>query len=155
MNIFILDWDIRKCAQYHNDKHVVKMILESAQLLCGAHHVVGTKSEIPYKLSHKNHPCSIWVRNSLSNYLFLCELGLELCLEYTHRYGKRHKTQSVIEWCIENKPHIEDLGITEPPKAMPIEYKVDDVVQSYRNYYLGPKKSFSKWTDRPEPPWFF
>ncbi len=103
MNIFFLDWDVKKSAEYHCDKHVVKMILETAQLLCGAHHVtdqVPTKYppstlQVPYKLSHKNHPCAIWTRESLSNYLYLCELGLELCKEYTYRYGKRHKRLSL------------------------------------------------------------
>lgn len=92
MNIFVLDRDVKKCAIYHNDKHVVKMILESAQLLCGVHHMTESNiNDIPYKLSHKNHPCSIWAREDISNYLWLCELGLELCKEYTYRYGRRHK----------------------------------------------------------------
>jgi hypothetical protein len=155
MNIFILDRDVRKCAEYHNDKHVVKMILESAQLLCGVHHMVESNvNEVPYRLSHKNHPCSIWVRQNISNYLWLCELGLELCKEYTYRYGKRHKSQDVIEWCIENRPNIPEEDFTEPPKAMPEQYKVDDVVQSYRNYYLGEKKSFCNWKKRSVPSWF-
>ena len=114
MNIFILDYDVKKCAQYHVDKHVVKMILETSQILCGVHHMsllepyrLPTSTlDIPYKLSHKNHPCSIWSRESLTNYLYLCELGLELCVEYTYRYGKRHKSQDVIEWCITNQPNI-------------------------------------------------
>jgi hypothetical protein len=154
MNIFILDWDVKKCAQSHVDKHVVKMILETAQLLCGAHHAIGTTDNIPYKLSHKNHPCSIWTRESLSNYLYLCELGLELCYEYTYRYGKRHKSQDVIEWCIVNKPNILDKGFTEPAKAMPDEYKVDDVVESYRNYYCGAKSGFAVWKGREAPYWY-
>ena len=155
MNIFVLDRDVRKCAQYHNDKHVVKMILETAQLLCGVHHMVEENTdEVPYRLSHKNHPCSIWVRENISNYLWLCELGLELCKEYTHRYEKRHKSQDVIEWCLINLPSIPEEDFTEPPKAMPEEYKVDDVVQSYRNYYLGDKKYFSKWKKREVPYWF-
>lgn len=155
MNIFVLDRDVRKCAQYHNDKHVVKMILESAQLLCGVHHMVEENTdEVPYRLSHKNHPCSIWARENVSNYLWLCELGLELCKEYTHRYEKRHKSQDVIEWCLINLPNIPEEDFTEPPKAMPEEYKVDDVVQSYRNYYLGDKKYFSKWKKREVPYWF-
>ena len=104
MNIFILDTDPKLCAQYHNDKHVVKMILETAQLLCGVHHMLETKLEIPYKLSHKNHPCSIWVRECLENYVWLCDLGIELCLEYTHRYGKRHNSHAIIAWCITNHP---------------------------------------------------
>jgi hypothetical protein len=152
MNIFFLDTDPKKCALYHNDKHVVKMILETAQLLCGVHWVSG--NEAPYKLSHKNHPCSIWVRSSLENYLWLCELGMELCEEYTFRYGKKHKTQSVIEWCIINKPNIEDIPFTEPPKAMPEEFKVNSTTQSYRNYYMGPKKDFCVWKNRETPLWF-
>ena len=158
MNIFFLDTDVKKCAEYHVDKHVVKMILETAQLLCGVHHVINQERpstvQVPYKLSHKNHPCAIWVRESLSNYLYLCELGLELCKEYTYRYGKRHKSQEVIEWCLTNKPRISDNGFTDPPKAMPDEYKVDNVVESYRNYYRGAKSSFASWKLRETPKWF-
>ena len=159
MNIFVLDWDVKKCAEFHNDKHVVKMILENAQLLCGVHHMTHHMThqvthQVPYKLSHKNHPCSIWARESLTNYLWLCELGLELSKEYTYRYGRRHKSQDVIEWCIENKPDIPDKGFTEPPKAMPDKYKVKSVVESYRNYYNGEKAHFSKWKNRQIPNWF-
>jgi hypothetical protein len=159
MNIFFLDYDVKKCAQYHVDKHVVKMILETAQLLCGVHHVTAhdtahDTAHVPYKLSHKNHPCSIWTRKSLSNYLYLCELGLELCEEYTYRYGKRHKSQDVIEWCLINKPNIPDIGFTEPAMAMPDEYKVKSVIQSYRNYYMGAKSGFAVWKNREKPFWF-
>ena len=159
MNIFFLDFDTKKCAKYHCDKHVVKMILETAQLLCGVHHVTDQVTpqvtpQVPYKLSHKNHPCAIWTRESLSNYLYLCDLGLELCKEYTYRYGKRHKSQDVIEWCLMNKHDIVDKDFTTPPKAMPDEYKVGDVIQSYRNYYVGAKKDFCKWKNRDIPEWF-
>ena len=155
MNIFFLDWDLKKCAEYHCDKHVVKMILETAQLLCGVHHMTPQVTpQVPYKLSHKNHPCAIWARESLTNYLMLCELGLELCNEYSYRYGRRHKSQDVIEWCITNKANITDKGLTTPPKAMPDEYKVDDVIQSYRNYYRGAKKDFCVWKNRTVPEWF-
>jgi len=162
MNIFFLDYDTKKCAQYHCDKHVVKMILETAQLLCGVHHMIDQSStihrlstdQVPYKLSHKNHPCAIWSRESLSNYLYLCDLGLELCKEYTFRYGKTHKSQQVIEWCLDNKPNILDKNFTTPPKAMPEEYKVGDVIESYRNYYRGAKREFCKWKNRNIPEWF-
>jgi hypothetical protein len=155
MNIFLLDTDTRKCAQYHCDKHVVKMILETAQLLCGVHHMTDQVTEqVPYKLSHKNHPCAIWSRESLSNYLYLCDLGLELCKEYTYRYGKRHKSQDVIEWCVINKPNICDKEFTEPARAMPNEYKVDSVVESYRNYYIGEKSKIAVWKNREIPEWF-
>jgi len=158
VNIFFLDWDVEKNAQYHCDKHVVKMILETAQLLCGVHHVTAhdtthDTAHVPYKLSHKNHPCSIWARDSMSNYLYLCEIGLALCEEYTYRYGKRHKSQEVIEWCLMNKPQIQDIGFTTPPKAMPDEYKTEDVIESYRKYYLGAKKTFLTWKERKVPEW--
>jgi hypothetical protein len=155
MNIFFLDWDTEKCAKYHCDKHVVKMILETAQLLCSVHHVTEQVTEqVPYKLSHKNHPCAVWARQSLSNYLYLCELGLELGKEYTHRYGKRHKSIDVINWCIINKPNIPDIGFTTPAMAMPDEFKVDSVVESYRNYYMGAKISLASWKNREKPFWF-
>jgi len=155
MNIFFLDFDVEKCAKYHCDKHVVKMILETAQLLCSAHHVtIHDTIHVPYKLSHKNHPCSIWVRESLSNYLYLCELGLALGEEYTYRYGKTHKSIEVIQWCLTNRPNIKDIGFTTPPLAMPDEYKVDSVVESYRNYYKGAKSTIVSWKNREKPDWF-
>ena len=159
MNIFFLDMDVKKCAKYHVDKHVVKMILETAQLLCSVHHVTDqvndqVNDQVPYKLSHKNHPCAVWARQSLSNYLYLCELGLELGKEYTHRYGKRHKSIEVILWCILNRPNIPDIGFTQPAMAMPDEFKVDSVVESYRNYYMGAKSDLASWKNREKPFWF-
>ena len=159
MNIFFLDENPTLSAQYHVDKHVVKMILETAQLLCSVHHTtpqVGPQvtPQVPYKLSHKNHPCAVWARQSLSNYLYLCELGLELGKEYTHRYGKKHKSIEVIEWCIVNRPNIPDIDFTTPAMAMPDEYKTDSVVESYRNYYMGAKISLASWKNREKPFWF-
>lgn len=130
------------------------MVLETAQLLCSAHYMTDQPTDqVPYKLAHKNHPCSIWTRTSLSNYLYLCELGIALCEEYTNRYSKRHKSQDIIEWCIDNKPNIKDIGFTEPPKAMPDEFKVNDVVESYRNYYRGAKMKFAVWKNGYKPEW--
>jgi len=155
MNIFFLDENPTLSAKYHVDKHVVKMILETAQLLCGVHHSTDqVTDQVPYRLSHKNHPCAIWARESLSNYLYLCELGLELGKEYTYRYGKRHKSIEVIEWCIVNKPNIPDIGFTTPARAMPDEFKVDSVVESYRNYYMGAKSDLASWKNREKPFWF-
>jgi len=155
MNIFFLDENPTLSAKYHVDKHVVKMILETAQLLCGVHHATDqVTDQVPYKLSHKNHPCAIWARESLSNYLYLCELGLELGKEYTYRYGKRHKSIDVINWCIINKPNIPDIGFTTPARAMPDEFKVDSVVESYRNYYMGAKSGLASWKNREKPFWF-
>lgn len=152
MNIFYLDKNPRKCAEYHNDKHVVKMILETAQLLCSAHWATG--GDAPYKLSHKNHPSSIWVREDLNNYMWLCELGINLCWEYTHRYGKTHKTYDVLLWCSDNHPKIPNNRFSHPPLAMPDEYKELCHVQSYRNYYMGDKRDFCNWKQRDIPNWF-
>jgi hypothetical protein len=155
MNIFVLDTDPKKCAVYHNDKHVVKMILETAQLLCGSHHVTESQYEIPYKLSHKNHPCSIWVRECIENYIWLCDLGLELCEEYTYRYGKRHKSQDIIEWCLINTPNIPTNGdITPFALAMPDECKVGTAIDSYRAYYMLEKRNLASWKNRQTPEWY-
>jgi hypothetical protein len=153
MNIFVLDLNLKKCAEYHLDKHTTKLCVEYAQLLCSAHWLNG--GEAPYKLTHKNHPCSIWVRECMENYDWLCELGLELCKEYTYRYNKIHKSQLVIEWCIMNKPKLRYNGkITKFALAMPIECKVGNAVESYREYYIIHKKSFATWKNREKPLWF-
>lgn len=157
MNIFVLDKNPQVAAKMHNDKHVVKMILETAQLLCGVHHMSNPTStlEVPYKLSHKNHPCSIWVRECIENYIWLCDLGLSLCEEYTYRYGKRHKSQDVIEWCMTNIPNLKENGDVTPfALAMPNECKVNTAVDSYRLYYITHKKGFSTWKNRKKPEWF-
>ena len=131
------------------------MILESAQLLCGVHHMTESNLDVPYGLSHKNHPCSIWARKCIENYIWLCDLGLELSKEYTHRYGKRHKSQDIIEWCMTNLPNLPEFGdITQHPNAMPDECKTDDVVESYRRYYIMEKSSFCNWKNREIPNWY-
>ena len=157
MNIFVLDENPQVAAQMHNDKHVIKMILETSQILCGVHHMSNPIStlQVPYKLSHKNHPCSIWVRDCIENYIWLCDLGLSLCEEYTYRYGKRHKSQDVIEWCITNIPNLRENGDVTPfALAMPDECKVNTAVDSYRLYYITHKKGFSTWKNRNKPEWF-
>ena len=110
MNIFFLHFDPKTCAQMHVDKHVVKMILESVQLLSSAHHMTAenndTKFKPPYKLTHKNHPSSVWVRKSLSNYNWLLELTKELCEEYTFRYSKIHSCDFHIRWLSGNFPSV-------------------------------------------------
>jgi hypothetical protein len=153
MNIFILDRNTIKCAESHNNKHVVKMIVEYSQLLCSAHWVSG--SEAPYKLSHKNHPCSIWTRTCLENYVYLCDLAHDLAKEYTYRYGKRHKSQDIIEWCMINLPNLPEKGdITPFALAMPDECKIGDGVESYRNYYITHKRHIAEWKRRDVPNWY-
>ena len=107
MNLFFLSWNIIKCARYHGDKHVVKLILELAQMLYAAHHVLqkddSWKSQTkPYRLSFKNHPMSIWARSFPANYNYMALLALQLCKEYTKRYEEIHATQNQIEWLVAN-----------------------------------------------------
>lgn len=151
MNIFVLDKNITKSAQYHVDKHIVKMPLETAQMLCTAHQL--NSNNAPYKATHINHPCNVWVRKTLDNYLWLVDFGLELCKEYTYRYGKVHKCQKVIKWCKQNLPNLSDNGLTRFAEAMPDEYKTKDPIDSYRNYYASDKQHLFSWKKREEPWW--
>jgi len=151
MNIFVLSKDPLEAARYHCDKHVVKMILETAQLLCTAHWETG--GEAAYKSTHKNHPCAKWARRTLENYDWLCDLGLGLCAEYTYRYGKRHKSQDIIEWCLRNKPKIKRDKLTDFVQAMPDCCKHEDPIQAYRMYYNKEKRSIFSWKNRSQPDW--
>lgn len=156
MNIFVLDRSIKKCAEYHADKHVIKMTLEYAQLLCSVHYFTGIDTNtIPniYKLTHKNHPCAIWARTSQQNYDWLMELALEVGDEYTYRYNKVHKSIGVIE-SLPN-PNLPYSGLTEFPKCVADDLKtIPDVVDAYREYYRRDKAHFCKWTGREVPLWF-
>jgi hypothetical protein len=148
MNIFYLHYNTRRCARYHVDRHVVKMILETAQLLCTAIIIITNDENTGFcKATHKNHPCAIWVRKSKANWLWLKELGLALCKEYTLRYEKKHKYEDKIEALI--VPDLEDVEFTEPPQAMPEEYKnKESSVIAYRQYYISGKKHLHHWKTR-------
>ena len=150
MNIFKLDESPVVSAKYSCDKHVVKMILESAQMLCS----VQPEGTAPYKRSFYNHPCTKWVRESARNYEWLLLHAYALCDEYTSRYGKVHKTESVIEWCDNNRPELPNIEMTEQPTCMPDYCKTESVVDSYRKYYINEKAKFAKWKDGNIPSWF-
>lgn len=159
MNIFFLSNDPSDCAVQHCNKHVVKMILEYAQLLSNAHHMLDGDQVIKpiYKLTHKNHPSAVWVRASKPHYQWLHTLLVFLCKEYTHRYEKVHKVEreGLLDILCDPPKNIVDNGwLSDPTPAMPDQYKTDTVVQSYRNYYIGDKKSFAVWKNRDTPSWF-
>jgi len=143
MNIFILDKNPSKAAKMLCDKHVVKMILESAQMLCATHWLTG--GEAPYKLTHAKHPCNLWLLQSIKNYDWLLTHAIYLCYEYTKRYNKIHKSQPIIEWCCTNKPDLPKKSRTHFPQAMPEKYKKNNIVEAYQKYYLGEKLHFAKW----------
>lgn len=153
MNIFVLDTDIRKCAQYHADQHVIKMILESAQMLCTVVNLNGGYA--PYRSTHTRHPCTIWAGASLSNWKWLYRLALALNDEYRYRYraNLHHKSAEVVKTL--SLPKIDDIGLTEFAQAMPEIYRVPgDAVKAYRKFYIEEKSRFAKWTRHKKPGWF-
>ena len=143
MNIFYLDKDPVKAAQVQYNKHVVKMILESAQMLCTAHHCYGDKYQVenvPYKQAHLNHPSTVWTRRSKSTYMWLYNHMIALGDEYTKRYGKTHLSITKCKDFLAIPPkHIQGEEFTQPPQAMPDEYKDECSIQAYWNYYIGEK----------------
>jgi hypothetical protein len=175
MNIFALDSNPKLAAQYHVDKHVVKMILESCQLLSTAHRVldgvmVVEKSKTNrnvkryrllnpqvdsflYSATHINHPSAVWCRSHYQQYKWLAELTKELCIEYTYRYGKVHKCEQMglVDWFLQNSPKNIHAHFNWhlPTPAMPDDCKVPgDVVQSYRNYYNNHKQRMHSWSGK-------
>lgn len=155
MNIFILDESHSLNAKYHCDKHVVKMIVEYAQMLSTALRSTGV--DMGYKSTHINHPCNVWLRESVANWLWLRDLTCFLHAEWKYRYehpiGRKHKSFEVIETlpvptklpCVARTPFVQ---------CMPDTLKSNNTVESYREYYRKEKVSFASWKKRGKPGWF-
>lgn len=176
MNVFYLHPDPIVCAQMHCDKHVVKMIIEYAQLLSTSHRVLdgveyvgqsksGRKAKrfrLPdwredklYLASHMKHPDELWIQESCENYNYVYKLFDALCKEYTHRYGKVHATDTKLRKILALTPENLPCGeFTEPPQCMPDHCKAETSIDAYHKYYNIEKKSFAKWTNRPIPEFF-
>jgi hypothetical protein len=159
MNIFYLDKSIDNCVKYHVDKHVVKMCIEYAQLLSTAHRILdNNENEILYKKTHTNHPCSIWVRDSIENYSMVYELFVKLCKEYQYRYGKVHKTferlGEYLKDAPKNIPKVSEtpfkIAISEDSECRKkvLNFNQLDVISKYRNYYIYDKQHILKWSKR-------
>jgi hypothetical protein len=183
VNIFYLDHDPVKAAEWMVDKHVVKMILESAQLLSTAHRVLDGRMEvieryvngsmparyrklkrwrlddgrdnIVYQATHMNHPSAVWCRQSVENYAWLVEHFYALMNEYMHRYNKVHACNGELAYSLQSPPHnLKEYDWTPMPSAMAPEYKIsDDPCTNYRNYYKIGKAKMHKWTNRQPPDW--
>ena len=147
MNIFYLDKCPDKAARLQYNKHVVKMILESAQMLCTAHHCYGDKDQVenvPYKQAHLNHPSTVWTRRSKSTYMWLYNHMIALGDEYKKRYGKTHLSITKCKDFLAIPPrHIQGDDWCQPPQAMPDEYKDECSIQAYWNYYIGEKHTIA------------
>jgi hypothetical protein len=183
LNIFYISEDPKQAAEWMVDKHVVKMILESAQLLSTAHRMLDgemkvvekyvegsfparyrkvkrwtlgdARESVLYSATHINHPSAIWCRQSVENYLWLVEHFYALMAEYTHRYKKIHKCQGNLAYMLQSPPHnLRDYDWTPMPSAMAEEYKLGtDALTNYRNYYKIGKSRMHKWTNRQPPEW--
>lgn len=152
MNIFYLADNPEENAAYHVDKHVVKMITEYAQLLSTAVRISGL--DAGYKITHKNHPSAIWVRESIQNWFWLAQLAYYLNKEYRYRYDKtvNHKSFDIIESL--PTPVLPNIGLTKFRLAMPDDVKQEDPIESYRNYYINYKQHIASWKKREIPSWF-
>ena len=183
MNIFLLDENLELCAQYHCDKHVVKMIIEYAQLLSTSHRILDSSNKYSelsknnriverfalddeslnfslYKASHVMHPCGVWIRECAGNYNYLYKLFVYLHEEFVYRYSKIHSTFAKLGEILKTLPQKIDQNIevnySSIPLCMPDEYKTDSYVQSYRNFYIyGKSKAFNvTWKNREIPKWY-
>jgi hypothetical protein len=156
MNVFYLDPNPRTCAKYHCDKHVNKMILETAQLLSTAHRMTDSPyADQCYKIAHKNHPSAIWARSSVDHYSWLFELFRELTNEFNRRKGTVHASWTKLKSVLSHTPDLPLAGFTPPPQCMDDEYKQDDTVEAYRAYYRGGKADIARWDwDNNTPDWW-
>lgn len=176
MNIFYVDQDPVDAAQALVDKHVVKMIVESAQLLSTAHRILDgveyisqtkngrrkkiwllndQRESIVYQTTHVNHPSAIWTRQSVENYLWLVDHFFGLMDEYQYRYNKKHACCGHLSYMLQSPPNnLKDYDMTPMPSAMDEQYIISkDPVVNYRNYYKIGKKNLHKWTKRNPPIW--
>jgi hypothetical protein len=183
MNIFYIDHDPVQAAQWMVDKHVVKMILESAQLLSTAHRIhdgiqtdgvrvnldtgktrkikawvlPDARETVLYSATHINHPSAIWCRQTVENYNWLVDHMFALLGEYTYRYEREHKVQGELSYMLQSPPNnLRDWGWTTMPSAMAAEYKIsNDPLVNYRNYYKKGKTRMFSWKKRQPPEWIY
>lgn len=154
MNIFHTHDCPYESAKSLCDKHVPKMLLETTQMICTAHHKNGYAPPPLFRAAYEHHPMTKWVSQTLGNYLWTLEHAYALASEYTFRYSKRHACEAIFPW-LPNSNKIPRGGFKPPPMCMPQQYKDIDHVFAYRNYYIGEKSYFAKWEKgRPAPDWF-
>lgn len=159
MNIFFVDRDPSVAAQCLVDRHVVKMILESAQILSTVvrkryGRSLSTRADITlYEATHRNHPCVLWAGETSGNYEWLRTHAVALCDEFRFRYDGEHASERLIRRILSRCPFTYPSPMTEPPQAMPLEYRRPDPVEGYREYYRTGKAHLHRWTKREPPSW--
>jgi hypothetical protein len=155
MNIFAVSSNTKVCAQALDDKRLIKMVLETAQLLSNAMHKHGQVG--PYKLTHTNHPCSIFVAASAGNWLWTLDLFSELANEYYYRFRKTHKCLENLELFMHHINNVPNVAGREPFVNCTTFKEVTDTEEAYR-LYLAQKWDNDtvqpKWTKRQQPGWY-
>ncbi len=164
MNIFILDENPIIAARYMDDVRVPKMVVETAQMMASSLRRHGATDEqmpltqkgTPYKGGYHNHPCTVWAGDSLNNFLWLYQHGVALGEQYYKRFGKQHACTKPIMYMGSMAHMITNTGLTPFAQAMPDEYKNDDAVVAYRNYYKSKahSKGGVKYRRAEVPPWW-
>lgn len=167
MNLFILSLNFQECAECMFDKHISKIILEAVQMLCTAIQLIDPDNEIRnhitlYKIAHKNHPVTIWMRTSRENYMWTLDLIDAMHTEWKYRYNhpaeKMHKSYTVATYLRKHAPSADkfpEVGLTPFALAMPAECKTQNPIESYRTYYQTPEKQkIASWKKREKPAWY-
>ncbi len=165
MNIFVLSLNPWKAAEMHCDILVNKMAVEAMQMItcaCIARGIPTASLPLsaagkPLRGGYKHHPCSIWVQECWENFLWACNYGLALCQQFQLRFGKAHacepKIQMLMDWAILSNA-FPILGEMTPfVQAMDDEYRNDDPVQAYRDWFSS--KTYHRWNRGvPAPDWY-
>jgi hypothetical protein len=178
MNIFVLDENPITAARMMCDKHIPKMVVESAQMMASVVRRWGatdeqmplTKAGKPYKGGYANHPCTLWAGDSFGNFSWLHDHACALLSQYTTRFGKAHACAEPIAQLWHISPYLGSTGVAKTPfaLAMPDEHRpiachikegylhhatAPEAVKAYRSYYHS--KTFAKWEKGiPAPDWW-
>lgn len=147
MNVFVTNLDAKQCALEHCHVHRNKMLIEYAQLLSSANHLLGKGNDSMYKITHQHHPSTKWVVSDAGNYTWLYDMWSELAALYAKHRGRQHKSyeklKDVLRPTSDSKPSFKYSML-----AMPDEYKSNDIAASYQNYL---RSKFAEWRSRERP----
>jgi hypothetical protein len=156
LQIFVLSINPRRSARMLSDKDIIKMIVESSQILSSCHHIYNSRYKNKlYKKIQIIDPYVIWVCKSKSNYLWLVEYLDELYKEYFFRYNKKHKSKEIFKFLKKVPKNLLDIGLTKFPQALPEKYKSKSAITAYRKFYASEKIYSAKWNKRKKPKWIY
>jgi len=171
MNRFIIEEDVEAIAKSLCDKHVVKMPLEEAQMLCTSiwHHAPEYAAEHElYKPVHQKHPCTLWAMKTRANFIFSFNLYTAMLCEYHYRYGKWHGAGNPSTTNVNARPQhllyakkfIPEGDMTPHPQCFSghddLKTDEDYPIEAYRAFYRVDKLSFARYNHgRNMPQWLY